>query len=75
MAANNIDAVPFQHEMIDEWRENFKGVQYLHEPTNLLITGAVDDLWMLKIILVFQRVSHLPLSTSTSDSTYRHWQC
>ena len=75
MAANNIDAVPFQHEMIDEWRENFKGVQYLHEPTNLLITGAVDDLWMLKIILVFQRVSHLPLSASISDSTYRYWQC
>jgi hypothetical protein len=22
------------------------GVQYLHEPTNLLITGAIDDLWI-----------------------------
>jgi CRISPR/Cas system-associated exonuclease Cas4 (RecB family) len=41
-----IDAIPFQHEMMDEWRENFKGVQYLHEPTNLLITGAVDDIWV-----------------------------
>lgn len=46
MKKYNIDAVPFQHEMIDEWRENFKGVQYLHEPTNLLITGAVDDIWV-----------------------------
>jgi RecB family exonuclease len=46
MAENKIDAVPFQHEKIDEWRENFKGVQYLHEPTNLLITGAVDDVWV-----------------------------
>jgi len=26
-------------------RENFKGVRYLHESTNLLITGAIDDLW------------------------------
>ncbi len=43
-----IDAVPFQHEKIGEWRENFKGVQYLHEPTNLLITGAVDDIWINK---------------------------
>jgi RecB family exonuclease len=34
--------------MMDEWRENFKGVQYLHKPTNLLITGAVDDLWVDK---------------------------
>jgi len=40
-----IDAVPFQHEDIDEWRDNFIGVQFLHEPTNLLITGAIDDVW------------------------------
>ncbi len=45
MKAYGLDAVPFQHEMIDEWRENFKGVQYFHKPTNFIITGAVDDLW------------------------------
>ena len=45
MVQYHLDAVPFQHEMMDEWRENFKGVRYLHEPTNLLITGAVDDIW------------------------------
>lgn len=45
MKAYGLKAVPFAHEMIDEWRENFKGVQYLHEPTNFIITGAVDDLW------------------------------
>lgn len=41
-----IDAVPAKNEKINEWRENFKGVQFLHEPTNLLITGAIDDLWV-----------------------------
>lgn len=46
MERYGIDAVPFQHEMMDEWRENFKGVQYCHTPTNLLITGAVDDIWV-----------------------------
>ena len=46
MDAYGIDAVPFEHEKIDEWRENFKGVQFLHEPTNLIITGAVDDVWI-----------------------------
>lgn len=24
---------------------SFQGVQFLHEPTNLLIHGAIDDLW------------------------------
>ncbi len=38
--------IPFQHEKLDEWRENFKGVQYLHKETNLIFTGAVDDLWL-----------------------------
>lgn len=48
MTQYGLDAVPFQHEMMDEWRENFKGVRYVHEPTNLLITGAVDDIWQNK---------------------------
>lgn len=46
MEAYAIDVLPFQHEKMDEWRNTFKGVQYLHAPTNLLITGAVDDIWI-----------------------------
>ena len=45
MQKYGINAVPFQHPQIDDWRANFKGVQHLHAPTNLLVTGAVDDLW------------------------------
>lgn len=41
-----IDAIPAQHEDIDKWRHNFTGVQYLHEPTGLLVSGAIDDLWI-----------------------------
>ena len=41
-----IEAVPFQHEKMDEWRNTFKGVQYLHEPSNFLVTGAIDDIWV-----------------------------
>ncbi len=41
-----IDAIPFSHEMMDEWRSNFKGVQFLHKKTNLYVTGAVDDIWV-----------------------------
>ncbi len=41
----SIDAQPVPHEDLDKWRNNFTGVQYLHKPTNLLIFGAIDDLW------------------------------
>ncbi len=40
-----VDARPVPHEDLDKWRHNFTGIQYLHKPTNFLITGAIDDLW------------------------------
>lgn len=46
MKEYKIDAIPFAHENLNKWRENFVGVEHLHEPTNLLITGAVDDIWV-----------------------------
>lgn len=45
MKAYGLDLVPFSHPDLETWRENFVGVQYLHRPTNLLVFGAVDDLW------------------------------
>jgi hypothetical protein len=41
-----IDAVPFQHENLNTWRENFTGMHHLHTDTNFLIFGAVDDIWV-----------------------------
>lgn len=47
MGKYGIDAVPFEHEKMDAWRDALHaGVWYLHEKTNLLITGAIDDLWI-----------------------------
>lgn len=46
MESYGVKAVPFQHEKLDEWRENFVGLQYHHTPTNLIITGAIDDMWV-----------------------------
>ena len=40
-----LDAIPMVHEKIDEWRNNFKGITFLHKKTNLLISGAIDDIW------------------------------
>jgi len=46
MTQHSIDAIPFQHGQLEDWRKNQKGVSYLHEPTRFFITGAVDDLWI-----------------------------
>lgn len=41
-----VDAKPFAHKDLDRWRHTFTGVQALHESTNLLIFGGVDDVWV-----------------------------
>jgi hypothetical protein len=46
MVENKINAIPFEHKNLDEWRENFIGIQYLHKKTNILFFGAVDDVWI-----------------------------
>ena len=48
MVKNKIEAIPFSHKDLNKWRENFTGVQALHKPTNLIIFGAVDDVWVNK---------------------------
>ncbi len=47
MRVYHIDAIPFQHESMDEWRDALRGgVKFLHPSTNLLVTGGVDDIWV-----------------------------
>jgi len=46
MTTYGLKAVPFQHPKMEEWRDTFKGVQYLHPETNFLLFGAVDDIWI-----------------------------
>ena len=46
MIENKIAAIPYQHEKLNTWRENFKGVSFDHEELNFHLFGAVDDLWI-----------------------------
>src|SRR5687768_17599165 len=46
MVEYEVEAVPFTHEKLDDWRETFVGIQVPHTPTNLLVFGAVDDIWV-----------------------------
>jgi len=44
MLENNLGhMIPLDHPMMDEWRENFKGVRTIKH--GIEITGAVDDIW------------------------------
>lgn len=41
-----VDARPVNNPNLKDWRNNFKGIQYLHPATNLIISGSIDDLWI-----------------------------
>lgn len=46
MEKYKVDALPYKHKDMDLWRHNFTGVQFKHEKTGFLVTGAVDDIWV-----------------------------
>lgn len=47
MQTYGINAVPLEHAQLDFWRDALRGgIQFLHKPTNLLVTGGVDDVWV-----------------------------
>jgi hypothetical protein len=46
MKAYGLEAVPFAHAQMDEWRDSLRGgVVYKHS-TGLTICGGVDDIWV-----------------------------
>lgn len=44
-----LDAVPYLPDpstLLDIWRNNFKGIRFLHTLTNFDVFGAIDDVWL-----------------------------
>ena len=47
MRSYGLDAVPFQHEKMDEWRDSLRrGVTVPISGTHVIVTGGVDDVWV-----------------------------
>lgn len=47
MKAYGIDAKPFQDKRMEEWRNaRTAGISFFHEPTNFVIRGGIDDVWI-----------------------------
>ncbi len=47
MENEGLDAVPYDSPDLDAWRDSLKrGIQFHHKPTNLIIRGGIDDIWI-----------------------------
>jgi len=42
MESYGLDAIPVAHELLDQWRHNFTGVQCHHKKTNMLIKNKPE---------------------------------
>ncbi len=69
-----LDAVPLVDDRMEEWRDALRrGIAYLHEPTNLLIRGGIDDVWVNpagELIIVDYKATSKKVGPSTEDDLY-----
>ncbi len=69
-----IDAVPFAHAEMDTWREVFEGLEYTHAATGLVVSGAVDDIWLHQngelIVIDYKSTAKDGSITALSDSPW-----
>jgi CRISPR/Cas system-associated exonuclease Cas4 (RecB family) len=74
MAKYQINAVPFAHAKMDVWRDAFSGIEYTEPETSLVVSGAVDDIWVDpdgKLIIVdYKSTSKDGSITELSDSPW-----
>ncbi len=74
MAKYGLDAVPMKDDRLDEWRDALRrGIKVHHQPTNLILRGGVDDVWVTptgELIIVDYKATSKKVGPSTEDDLY-----
>ncbi len=74
VAHYGLDLVPYNHEQIEEWRDALRrGIAYHHEPTNLLLRGGIDDVWVSKageLTIVDYKATSKKVGPKSEDDLY-----
>lgn len=46
VAQSGLSLVPYKHKDLDIWRNPFEGIRYHHKPSNFIVFGGIDDVWL-----------------------------
>ena len=69
-----LDAVPLADERMPEWRDALRrGISYLHAPTNILVRGGIDDVWVNpagEFIIVDYKATSKKIGPSKEEDLY-----
>lgn len=72
--AYGLDAVPFNDERMDEWRDALRrGIKHHHVPTNITLRGGIDDVWVTpggELIIVDYKATSKKEGPKTEDDLY-----
>ena len=74
LKAYGLDALPFNDERMEEWRDALRrGIKTHHEETNLILRGGVDDVWINpqgELIIVDYKATSKKEGPKTADDLY-----
>jgi hypothetical protein len=75
-ASVGLEAVPFRHAELGQWRTNFTGIRWQDEATGWTLCGAVDDVWQAPsgelIVADYKATSRTEMpTTETLYASYR----
>jgi len=72
---NGIEAIPFLHPQLDEWRDSLRrGIQFQIPNTNIVVTGGVDDIWINSVTQELIIVDYKATSKAGAVSLDADWQ-
>lgn len=78
LATYGLDAVPLDDERMGEWRDALRrGIQYHHAPTNILLRGGIDDVWINhegEFIIVDYKATSKKVGPSSEDDLYDQYK-
>ena len=73
---NQIDAIPFKHNKLNEWRSNFQGIRYKSLEHGYDFGGAIDDIWQKEngdlIIVDFKATSRTKFEWAETFKKYEY---
>ncbi len=76
MSANNIEAIPFNHEILLIWRDFEKGgIRFLHKESGIELWGVLDDLWISfdgELIVVDYKATAKDQTNTKHQNNLRH---
>lgn len=75
MVSGEVDAVPFAHKELNNWRDPFVGIMHKDPETDLLVSGGVDDIWVTPenelIVVDYKATSKEGTIASLDDSAWK----